>query len=104
VGHGTYHVCHTPAHTHTRSISLTLAVLLSCLLQVIQGLVQHLVERYGYEEVRQWPFEVWNEPNCGFWTGTQADYFTLYQVRSFIRSFVRSLARSREPRVAAARS
>lgn len=54
---------------------------------MIQGLVQHLVERYGYEEVRQWPFEVWNEPNCGFWTGTQADYFTLYQVRSFVRSF-----------------
>jgi len=83
----------THQHTHDPSRSLllscSLALLLSCLLQVIQGLVQHLVERYGYEEVRQWPFEVWNEPNCGFWTGTQADYFTLYQVRSFARSLAR---------------
>ena len=30
-------------------------------------------------EVRQWFFEVWNEPNLpAFWTGTQADYFKLY--------------------------
>jgi len=29
-------------------------------------------------EVRSWYFEVWNEPNLGFWTGTQADYFKLY--------------------------
>ena len=26
------------------------------------------MERYGEEEVIQWPIEVWNEPNlCGFW-------------------------------------
>ena len=23
-----------------------------------------LIERYGLEEVKQWYFEVWNEPNC----------------------------------------
>jgi xylan 1,4-beta-xylosidase len=39
----------------------------------------HLVDRYGLEEVRQWYFEVWNEPNLpGFWSGTQADYWNLY--------------------------
>ncbi len=39
-----------------------------------------LVERYGLATVSQWPFEVWNEPNLPFfWTGTQADYFSLYK-------------------------
>jgi xylan 1,4-beta-xylosidase len=38
------------------------------------------VERYGVSEVRQWFFEVWNEPNLkSFWTGTQRDYFKLYR-------------------------
>src|ERR1700688_3668776 len=40
----------------------------------------HLIERYGIDEVAQWYFEVWNEPNLDFWAGTpkQASYFTLY--------------------------
>jgi xylan 1,4-beta-xylosidase len=39
----------------------------------------HLVERYGLAEVRQWYFEVWNEPNlAGFWSGTKEDYWQLY--------------------------
>lgn len=47
---------------------------------LIRKLVGHWVERYGVAEVRQWFFEVWNEPNLhAFWTGTQADYFTLYR-------------------------
>jgi xylan 1,4-beta-xylosidase len=44
------------------------------------------VDRYGLGEVRQWFFEVWNEPNLGgpgapfgFWAGTQEDYFKLYE-------------------------
>ncbi|SDP29067.1 xylan 1,4-beta-xylosidase [Mucilaginibacter sp. OK268] len=47
---------------------------------LISNLVQHFTERYGAEEVKTWYFEVWNEPNLspGFWTGTQADYFKLY--------------------------
>ena len=27
------------------------------------------MERYGIEEVSQWYFEVWNEPNLDFWAG-----------------------------------
>jgi xylan 1,4-beta-xylosidase len=47
---------------------------------LIQNLVSHWVERYGISEVRQWFFEVWNEPNLkSFWTGTQRDYFKLYR-------------------------
>jgi xylan 1,4-beta-xylosidase len=49
--------------------------------QLIQTLVQHWTERYGIEEVKQWYFEVWNEPNLDiFWSGNQAEYFKLYQV------------------------
>ncbi|CAN7587419.1 glycosyl hydrolase [Phenylobacterium sp. LjRoot219] len=41
---------------------------------------RHLVERYGAAEVRQWPFEVWNEPDLpSFWSGSQQDYFELYR-------------------------
>jgi xylan 1,4-beta-xylosidase len=40
----------------------------------------HLTERYGADEVKRWRFEVWNEPNLSiFWSGTQAQYFQLYQ-------------------------
>jgi xylan 1,4-beta-xylosidase len=47
---------------------------------LIHKLVSHWVERYGVKEVRQWFFEVWNEPNLkSFWTGTQRDYFKLYR-------------------------
>jgi len=41
---------------------------------------QHLVDRYGIDEVSQWYFEVWNEPNIDFWNGIprQKSYFELY--------------------------
>jgi xylan 1,4-beta-xylosidase len=41
---------------------------------------QHLVDRYGIDEVSQWYFEIWNEPNIDFWGGIprQASYFELY--------------------------
>jgi len=43
-------------------------------------LVGHWVERYGVDEVAQWPMEVWNEPNLvAFWTGGQARYFELFK-------------------------
>ncbi|MCI0622078.1 MAG: glycosyl hydrolase family 39 [Acidobacteria bacterium] len=36
---------------------------------LIYQFTQHLVDRYGIEEVSQWYFEVWNEPNIDFWSG-----------------------------------
>ncbi len=50
--------------------------------ELIRMLVKHWTERYGEEEVKQWYFEVWNEPNLkdAFWTGDQAEYFKLYSV------------------------
>lgn len=48
--------------------------------ELIERLAGHWVERYGADEVREWFFEVWNEPNLEeFWTGTQAEYFELYR-------------------------
>ncbi|MGB9378018.1 MAG: hypothetical protein WCB04_10955 [Mycobacteriales bacterium] len=45
------------------------------------ALVEHLRDRYGAEEVRTWLFEVWNEANLEvFWSGTQEEYFRLYDV------------------------
>jgi len=47
---------------------------------LVGTLAMHLVERYGAREVRQWFFEVWNEPNLDlFWTGSQEEYFRLYE-------------------------
>ena len=47
---------------------------------LIRAFAQHLIDRYGIEEVSQWYFEVWNEPNLDFWAGTpkEQSYFTLY--------------------------
>jgi xylan 1,4-beta-xylosidase len=47
---------------------------------LVEKLVRHWVDRYGIREVRQWFFEVWNEPNLrAFWTGTREEYFRLYR-------------------------
>jgi xylan 1,4-beta-xylosidase len=47
---------------------------------LIRAFAQHLVDRYGIDEVSQWYFEVWNEPNIDFWTGNPKEktYFELY--------------------------
>jgi xylan 1,4-beta-xylosidase len=47
---------------------------------MIRAFAQHLIDRYGIDEVSQWKFEVWNEPNLDFWAGKpkQATYWELY--------------------------
>jgi xylan 1,4-beta-xylosidase len=47
---------------------------------LMTAFAQHLVDRYGINEVSQWYFEVWNEPNIDFWGGVprQKSYFELY--------------------------
>ena len=69
-GHGTvfhYHANVTPPRDYKEWATLT------------RKLVKHWVERYSIEEVREWFFEVWNEPNLSaFWKGKQKDYFKLY--------------------------
>ena len=47
---------------------------------MIRAFAEHLIDRYGLDEVATWKFEVWNEPNLDFWTGSpkQSTYFELY--------------------------
>ncbi len=47
---------------------------------LIRHFAEHLVARYGIDEVSQWYFEVWNEPNIDFWAGDpkQPTYYDLY--------------------------
>ncbi len=48
--------------------------------RLVGAFAKHVVDRYGIKEVRNWPFEVWNEPNLyNFFDGDQAAYFKLYR-------------------------
>lgn len=49
---------------------------------LVRATIGHLVDRYGLDEVRGWPIEVWNEPNLEqFWVGAdQEEYHRLYEV------------------------
>jgi xylan 1,4-beta-xylosidase len=40
--------------------------------------VRHCVARYGKQEAGSWYWEVWNEPNIGYWKGTPEEYHKLY--------------------------
>jgi xylan 1,4-beta-xylosidase len=48
--------------------------------ELVKAFTQHLVDRYGSDEVAQWYFEVWNEPNLDFWAGKPKldTYWELY--------------------------
>ncbi len=49
---------------------------------LISHFARHLIDRYGIDEVSQWYFEVWNEPNLDFWAGKpkEESYYHLYDV------------------------
>lgn len=47
---------------------------------LIHALTRALQAHFGQDELRQWYFEVWNEPDIAFWSGTQAEYFRLYDL------------------------
>ena len=51
----------------------------------IKQWMQHLITRYTIDEVSKWKFEVWNEPNCGFYVhggccGCTCPYFDDYMM------------------------
>ena len=46
--------------------------------EVVFQFVRHLRERYGDAEVKTWLWEVWNEPDIGYWQGTREEFFKLY--------------------------
>lgn len=45
---------------------------------LVRAVTAHLVQRYGAAAVSHWYFEVWNEPDIGYWHGSREDYFRLY--------------------------
>jgi xylan 1,4-beta-xylosidase len=49
---------------------------------LVRATVAHLVDRYGLDQVRGWPIEVWNEPNLkDFWAeADEQAYHHLYEV------------------------
>jgi hypothetical protein len=46
--------------------------------ELIYQWVKHSVERYGRQEVESWYWEVWNEPDIGYWRGTPEEFRKLY--------------------------
>jgi xylan 1,4-beta-xylosidase len=46
--------------------------------ELIYRWVLHEVKRYGRKTVASWDWEVWNEPNIGYWHGTLQQYCKLY--------------------------
>lgn len=45
---------------------------------LIRELALHLKERYGEEQLRGWYFELWNEPDIFYWSGTPEQYCALF--------------------------
>ena len=46
--------------------------------ELVYQWVKHSVARYGKKEVTTWLWEVWNEPNISYWSGTFDEYCKLY--------------------------
>src|SRR5262245_29408554 len=46
--------------------------------ELISQWARHSIERYGRREVESWLWEVWNEPDIGYWHGTPEEYIKLY--------------------------
>jgi len=46
--------------------------------ELVYRWVTHCVQKYGRQEVESWLWEVWNEPNIGYWKGTPEEYRKLY--------------------------
>jgi len=46
--------------------------------ELVYRWVNHATERYGRAEVQSWYWEVWNEPDIGYWQGSLEEYCKLY--------------------------
>ncbi|MDR0794437.1 MAG: beta-xylosidase, partial [Tannerella sp.] len=46
--------------------------------ELVYRWVKHSIERYGQSEVESWWWEVWNEPNIGYFSGTFEEYCKMY--------------------------
>lgn len=46
--------------------------------ELVYQWVKHSIDRYGLEEVESWYWELWNEPNIKYWSGTFDEFCKLY--------------------------
>ncbi|GAC1514296.1 MAG: beta-xylosidase [Gemmatimonadaceae bacterium] len=46
--------------------------------ELVYQWVKHCVATFGRAEVEQWYWEVWNEPNIGYWRGTPDEFHKLH--------------------------
>jgi xylan 1,4-beta-xylosidase len=47
--------------------------------ELVFQLVKHCLERYGADEIRTWYWELWNEPDLGYyWNGSVEEFLKLY--------------------------
>ncbi len=51
--------------------------------RLIQTVAEHLRARYGEAEVNSWEFELWNEPDIFYWSGSAAEYCKLFDYTEF---------------------
>ena len=61
--------------------------------ELIYQWARHCADRYGREEAESWYWEVWNEPNIGYWQGTPEEYHKLYDFA--VDGLKRALPRAR---------
>ena len=45
---------------------------------LVHAWAAHVVDRYGRAEVEKWYWEVWNEANIGYWSGTPEQFHKLH--------------------------
>jgi len=50
--------------------------------RLVRDLALHLIDRHGVDEVRSWYFEVWNEPDLGWWKHSDAALLRYYDACS----------------------
>ncbi len=46
--------------------------------ELVYQWAKHSLEKYGREEVLNWYWQTWNEPNIGYWRGTREEFFKLH--------------------------
>jgi len=61
--------------------------------ELVFQFVHHLRERYGDAEVKTWLWEVWNEPDIGYWKGTPEEFLRLYDFS--VDAILRALPQAR---------
>lgn len=64
------------------SCNITAPKDLSAFAELVKETTEHMVMRYGKSRMREWLFEIWNEPNLegAFWVGGQDIFHQLWKV------------------------